>query len=99
MAGRYWRAGKREKGRILDEFCAATGCSRKYALGLLRHPPAEAGPPPRRPRAWPKAYGPAEAALLRACWAVADGICAKWLAPFLGELPERLAACGTLSAV
>ena len=31
---RYLRAGKAEKGRILDEFVATTGYHRKYAIWL-----------------------------------------------------------------
>jgi hypothetical protein len=95
IAARYRRAGKREKGRILDEFCAATGYHRKYALGLLKRPPvATGGSGPRRAR--PRLCGPAEMGLLRACWELTDGICSKRLAPFLGELVERLAACDAL---
>jgi hypothetical protein len=97
IAARYRRAGRREKGRILDEFCAATGYHRKYALGLLRTPPVPVGPAPgRRVRA--REYGPAEVGLLRACREVADGICSKRLAPFLPELLATLAACGALPA-
>ena len=38
---RYLKAGRQEKGRILDEFVAATGYHRKRAVRLLRD-----GPPP-----------------------------------------------------
>jgi hypothetical protein len=37
---RYLRATKTEKAIILNEFCAATGYHRKYALRLLKHGPA-----------------------------------------------------------
>jgi hypothetical protein len=40
---RYARAGRAEKGQILDEFVAATGYHRQWAISLLRH-----GPPPAR---------------------------------------------------
>src|SRR5579859_5550071 len=33
---RYQRSGREQKGWILDEFCAATGYNRKYAIKLLR---------------------------------------------------------------
>jgi hypothetical protein len=36
---RYLRANKSEKAHILDEFCAATGYHRKYAIRLLKHGP------------------------------------------------------------
>ena len=91
---RYRRASKAGKGRILDEFCAATGYHRAYARALLREPRPRSAPTRRPGR--PPGYGPAETALLRACWEVADRICGKRLAPFLPELLERLAARGAL---
>ena len=95
LAERYVRADKIECGRILDTFCEATGYTRKYAIGLLRHPPPEA---PRRRRRRARVYGPAEVELLRACWELTDQICGKRLAPFLPELLERLAARRSLPA-
>ncbi len=37
IQARYLKAGKEEKGRILDEFVAATGYHRRHAVRLLRH--------------------------------------------------------------
>ena len=37
IQARYLKAGKGEKGRILDEFVAATGYHRRHAVRLLRH--------------------------------------------------------------
>ena len=88
LAARYAHASKREKGQLLDEFCAVTGYTRKHALVLLRYPPPDVRPPQRRGR--PPSYGPSEVALLRMCWSATDGICSKRLAPFLPELLERL---------
>jgi len=88
LAPRYVHASRREKGQLLDEFCAITGYTRKHALVLLSNPPAEQRVYNRRGR--PPSYGPAEVALLRACWTALDGICSKRLAPFLPELLERL---------
>jgi hypothetical protein len=88
LAPRYVHASRREKGQLLDEFCAITGYTRKHALELLRDPPAEQRVSTRRGR--PPSYGPPEVALLRACCAATDGICSKRLAPFLPELLERL---------
>jgi hypothetical protein len=36
--GRYQRAGRKHKSRILDEFCAVCGYHRKFALRLLNRP-------------------------------------------------------------
>jgi hypothetical protein len=79
---RYLRARKREKQRILDEFCQVTGYHRKSAIRLLRHEPK--GSDKRRGR--PKVYGPDLVPGLRVAWEAADRICSKRLAPFLPEL-------------
>ncbi len=93
VAVRYRRASKAAKGRILDEFCAATGYSRKHAIHVLGGPFPR--PLPAR-HGRPRVYGPAAADVLYLCWEVADRICGKRLAPFLPELLGRLAACAAL---
>ena len=37
MQGRYLKASKREKGRLLDEVVEVTGYPRRHALRVLRH--------------------------------------------------------------
>ncbi len=37
IQARYLKAGRVEKGQILDEFVAATGYHRRHAVRLLRH--------------------------------------------------------------
>lgn len=97
MRPRYRRAGRGEKGRILDQFCAATGYHRVYARRLLgRQPPVASGRRSRPPQA--RRYGPEVVGLLVACWEIADRICSKRLAPFLGELLAHLDRCGALPA-
>ena len=89
LAPRYVHASRREKGELLDEFCAITGYTRKHALVLLSDPPAEQRISNHRGR--PPSYGPDEVALLRVCRAALDGICSKRLAPFLPEAAQALA--------
>src|SRR6266849_197167 len=65
---RYRQARRREKQRILDEFCRIAGYHRKYAIRLLN------GPPPGRPRAARRraaTYGPAVITALHAIWQAA----------------------------
>src|SRR5579859_1795399 len=88
LAPRYTHASRRQKGQLLDEFCAITGYTRKHALVMLSRPPVEDRA--RSVGGRPLSYGPAEVALLRVCWSATDGICSKRLAPFLPELLERL---------
>jgi hypothetical protein len=47
---RYQRVGRRFKSKILDEFCAVCGYTRKYAIGLLKRKPRQRRkkPGPRR---------------------------------------------------
>ena len=48
---RYRKAGRREKGAILSEFCAVCGCDRKYAVRILNARKEEGSSPQARPQA------------------------------------------------
>lgn len=63
---RYRRASRREKGRILDEFCETTGHNRKYAIAKLN---GSLEPPPRR-RSGPRAphYAPEALKIIEEVW-------------------------------
>ena len=67
--GRYHRAGRREKGRILDEFCQVAKYKRKYAIRLLNGPPPERSPRKRRRRR--PSYGEKVILVLLAVWEAA----------------------------
>jgi hypothetical protein len=96
VAVRYQRSSREQKGWILDEFCAATGYNRKYAIKLLCGPFPRVALPVGHGR--PPMYGPEDVAVLRTCGEIADHVCSKRLAPsFLSELLGRLRACGELS--
>jgi hypothetical protein len=90
---RYLKAGRVEKGRILDEFVAATGYHRKRAIQLLRHgaPPARAGRGGR-----PRVYSAVVVGSLRVVAEASDWLCGKRLAPFMDELVPALEAEGAL---
>ena len=79
--GRYQRAGRRHKSRILDEFCLNCGYHRKAALRLLNRP-LRHGPPKR---SGPKIiYDPAELLpVLKPVWLASDQLCSKLLKPAL----------------
>jgi hypothetical protein len=91
---RYLAAPRAEKGRILDEFVAATGYHRKHAVRLLR-----AGPPP--PRAGhggrKRVYDAVVDGALRQVAEASDWLCGKRLAPFLDELVAALEDEGALT--
>ena len=85
--GRYQRAGRPHKTRILDEFCATCGYHRKAALRLLNRPLPSA--PAKRPG--PKVlYDPAEVLpTLKAVWLASDQLCSKLLKAALPEWLEH----------
>ncbi|BCL79205.1 transposase [Ktedonobacteria bacterium brp13] len=93
MVPRYREASSALKEVILDEFVAATGYARKYAIRLLNHP-AEQKRTITRPRA--AHYGPEVQQALYLAWTVANHICAKRLVPFLPTLVASLEQHGHL---
>lgn len=93
IAGRYQAATSSHKSQILDEFIAATGYARKYAIRLLSAPPPIQ--PITRPR--PRHYGKPVQEALAIAWAAANYICAKRLVPFLPELVASLERHGHLT--
>ena len=90
--GRYQRAGRPHKSRILDEFCLNCGYHRKAALRLLRCPVEGKS----RKRSGPKViYEPAVLLpVLKAVWLASDQLCSKLLKPALGEWLEHHARRG-----
>src|SRR5207247_9798458 len=79
IAPRYREASSALKEVILDEFVAATGYARKYAIRLLNHP-VDVKLTIERPR--PPHYGPEVQQALHLTWTAANHICAKRLIPF-----------------
>lgn len=85
--GRYQRAGRPHKTRILDEFCATCGYHRKAALRLLNRPVRSAPPL----RSGPKiSYEPVQVLpVLKAIWLASDQLCSKLLKAALPEWLEH----------
>lgn len=94
---RYRKASKKEKGRMLDEFCALTGYNRSYAAWVLRKGPSPKGRATKTPvrpvdyrRQGRKPVYTAEVrrALVKV-WAILDCPCGKRL---VAAIPETVAA-------
>lgn len=98
-AQRYQKASKKQKGRILDEFCATTGYTRSYARFILRNWGRKVkltlngvrtfyligGPSSKKKSrcSHPRKYDHRVKKALIQLWVIADGICGKRLAPFI----------------
>jgi hypothetical protein len=95
VAKRYRAAGRREKGRMLDELCATTGWHRKHAVRALR---ASGGGVPtgelavRRRRIKYDAIRDA----LTALWEASDRVCGKRLVVMIPTLLPSLERHGRL---
>jgi hypothetical protein len=85
--GRYQRAGRPHKSRILDEFCHNCGYHRKAALRLLLRPLGSGKPK----RSGPKIiYEPALVLpVLKVIWLASDQLCSKLLKAALPQWLEH----------
>ncbi len=83
----YSVATKKEKGRILDSLCEATGWNRKYAVSAIRGLPSIRRKQRRRRK---RKYGANEEAALVKVWRLSDFLASKRLAPFMEEFLEAL---------
>lgn len=104
-APRYQAAGKKQKQQILDEFVAATGYHRRYAIPLLKHhqaSPNKDEPPglsdsAQSPRGRKPIYTDEVKQALIISWEAACRICSKRLVPFLPVLVSVLENHGYLN--
>ena len=95
MAKRYNKAGKGEKGKMLDELCALTGWTRRHSRRALTEALRAPARPTRRPRA--RTYGPEVVEPLKFVWATLNGPAGKRLQPFMAEAVDALERHGELS--
>jgi hypothetical protein len=93
----YQKAGKKEKGEIIDRLAELTGYHRYYAAFKLSRPWIKR----RRRRlpvsSRPRIYDHAVFHALRKIWVIYDGICSKRLIPTLPEAVRKLEKCGELT--
>ena len=86
MRRRYHPADKRERGRILDEYCRTTGCHRKAAIRRLRATPA---PARRGARAARRATAASWLPILERAWLASDQLSGKLLRPDPARAADR----------
>ncbi len=97
VAPRYQQASRKDKQKILDEFTAASGYHRKYAIDLLqkKEPRVSIAKHQRKPR--PRRYTAEVKAALVTVWEASNRICSKRLVPFLPTMIDALKRHGHLS--
>ena len=86
---RYKKGSRELKGRILDEFVAATRLHRKSAIRLLARPNGVKG---KRRQGRRKVYSVDTVEALKVIWKASGGLCSKRLRPFLPEMTRVLRA-------
>lgn len=92
---KYLKAGKKEKGRILNEYCRNTGQERKYVIKKLGY---KAGLKPagsQRKRRKEYYDGEVKAALAK-LWTIFDYPCGQRLEPILKDESAKLRALGEI---
>ena len=91
---RYWKADRKEKTQLLDEFVRVTGYHRKAAIRLLNsgHKLPSGGTRGRQ-----RTYGLETTSALKVVWEASDRMCSQRLYPFLPELVRVLEDNGELA--
>jgi hypothetical protein len=92
MQKRYSKAGRKERGRLLDEMQAVTALSRNYLIESMH------GDLKRKPRSRQRGcvYGPDVDNAIRIAWESLDYICAERLTPVLPDMARHLHAHGEM---
>lgn len=93
----YRKAGKKDKGRILDQLVELTGYHRHYAALRLRQPWIKRKQRPVLKLSRPRIYDREVFLALRKIWVIYDGICSKRFIPILPEAVRKLEECGELT--
>jgi len=87
LRSRYFRAARKEKGKMLDEFTEVTGLHRKAAIRLLNR---QGQPVTSKRRGRKRKYGTEVTEALRVVWEASDRLCSRRLQPFLPEMVRIL---------
>lgn len=94
---RYLKASKKDKGKMLDEFCSNIGYNRNYAIRILQagydnNRAARRGRKPRKNK-----YGSATILAAMKIWELLDFPCGQRLQPMIEPMVKSLTAHGELN--
>jgi len=93
---RYKKSSKKEKGRILDYVCSATGLSRDRAKKLLCGRIKKAEAPKLKKRGRKIKYGDSFRAALEKIWALMDFACGRRIAAGMKDMLDALLRFGEI---
>lgn len=85
---KYFKATRKERGVILDEYCANTGQERKYTIKQFNYKVTTKKPHERKKRK--EVYGGAVRATLAKLWEIFDRPCGQRLKPLIETEAEKL---------
>lgn len=86
LRGRYFRASREDKGKMLDEFTKVAALHSKAAIRLLNRPSRSSAVKRRgRPATYKDVIHP-----LKVIWEASDRVCSKRLQPFIPEMKRVL---------
>jgi hypothetical protein len=94
VRGRYFRAPKKAKTEMLNEFVATTGIHRKAVIRLLNRRSRFSG---SKKKGRPRSYRHEAMVALKVAWEASDCMCSRRLQPFPPELVGILKRCGELT--
>jgi hypothetical protein len=90
---RYLKASQAEKQKMLDEFTAATGYHRKYAIRVLKNKVQVQNHLKRKTKTYKTIYRSEVVQALEQIWEIYGHICSKRLQPYLPEAIRVLERC------
>ena len=94
MRKEYLKASKKQKGKILNEYCKRTGENRKYAIKKFNYKVKLKQPQQRKKR--PCKYKGDVVALLVELWDIFDNPCGQRLKPLIEDELDRLINFGEI---
>jgi hypothetical protein len=102
VQARYLKAKKVEKQKMLDEFTAATGYHRKYAIWLLKNKVQVQNHYKGKTKTYKTIYGSEVVQALEQIWEIYGHICSKRLQPYspaptAGTVCQKPFACWSVA--
>jgi len=89
---KYWKADRKERSRLLNDFCEFTKYNRKYAIHLIKSPFKTKWKRKNRK----KKYGQDVIDKLLILWIASNEICAERFHPYIPAILKKMKKCGEI---